>query len=101
MARKAVPGSDCLPAAGTHVLGCVAEIDMRTNVGTAAWQASHVPRIRKLSALRRAHQLRTHSGVKRELTRRGYDRAVEVPPKEFVDIVKTFEARDAVKSKKS
>ena len=95
MAKKAVPSPDCLPAAGTHVLGCVAEIDMRTNVGSDAWQANHVPRIRKLSALRRSHQLRTHSGVKRELTKRGYDRAVEVPPKEWVDIVQTFEERDA------
>ena len=95
MTRKAVPSPDCLPAAGTHVLGCVAEIDMRTKVGTPAWQASHVPRIRKLSALRRSHQLRTHSGVKRELTKRGYDRAVDVAPKEWVNIVQTFEARDA------
>jgi len=95
MARKAVPSVDCLPINGTHVLGCVAEIDMRTNVGTAAWQSSHVPRIRKLSALRRSHQLRTHSGVKRELTKRGYDRAVEVTPKEWVNIVQTFESRDS------
>ncbi len=95
MTRKQPPGPHCLPINGQRKLGCVAEIDMRTHVGTEAWQESHVPRIRKLSALRRAHQLRTHSGVKREMTRRGYDTAAEITPREWVDIVETFEERDA------
>ena len=90
MAKKP-PGPHCLPINGQRVLGCVPEIDYRTNVGSQAWQANHVPRIRKLSALRRAHQLASHSQVKATMTEMGYNRAVEMPPRELVKLVRKLE----------
>ena len=84
----------CHPIHQQRVLGCNYEIDYRTKVGTDAWNGAHPPRIKKLSALRRSHMIREHHIVKAELGKRGYERAVEVPPAEWVDIVQTFEARD-------
>ena len=90
MAKKP-PGPHCLPINGQRVLGCVPEIDYRTNVGTQAWKRNHVPRIRKLSALRRAHQLGPHAQVKAEMTAMGFQRAVDMRPKQLVKLVERME----------
>lgn len=87
----------CHPIYQQRVLGCVSEIDYRNNVGTESWENNHPPRIQKLSALRRAHMLRKHQYVKMEMEKRGYERAVEIKPAEWVDICETFEARDRKK----
>ncbi len=79
-----------------RVFGCLAEIDYRTNVGTPAWQERHPPRIRKLSAWRRAHDLRTHSGVKREMHRRGFAGPQTMTPRDHVKLVEFFEQRDEI-----
>ena len=44
--------------------GSVDEIDMRTNVGSAAWKQRHPRRIQHLSAYRRLHQLAEHEQVR-------------------------------------
>ena len=54
---------DCVRNPGT-VWGSLCEIDYRTKVGSDAWYARHVPRLRRLSAWRRMHMLSQHDGVR-------------------------------------
>ena len=97
MARGQALPYPCHPIHGKRVLGCTSEIDYRTRVGTDAWYRNEPPRVNKLHALRCAHTLRSHRWVKTEMEKRGYERAVDVPPEEWADIVATFEERDEKK----
>lgn len=86
----------CLPP--RRKLGCIREIDYRTKVGNPAWYIRNpLPRVRKLSASRRAHMQRSHGWVQRELKKRGYtgEDYGEIPVPEWVKIVETFKKRDA------
>lgn len=75
-----------------RVFGHLKEIDYRTHVGTEAWKRRHPPRIRKLSALRRAHMLEEHPEFKQQLQALGLDLARDATPAQLVKIVRDLEA---------